>query len=162
MVELFIAGLLSLGPRFWVLRTGPVSRDTEDSPRRPRLNEPDGPFTRIGALTRSVARTPWAGFPPASPLTAFTKEGLSSSPCLPGRASDRTSGLAEKTSFQVHSDKPPSSTDERLSTHPALRVDIAAGGELCLLSKVVSLVYRVISPLSRHELRFTFFTTRRG
>ena len=48
--------------------------------------------------------------------------------------------------MQPLADEPPSSTDKRLSTHPALRASLAAGGKLCPLRELVRLLYRVRLP----------------
>ena len=118
MVELFTAAGFASGPRTWS-KSGSGCHQPGGSPRRHTLNE----------LCVCRARTPWADLQPCgcSPtlqhdgLTAFATRSVRIAPIPGAKPSDRTLRLVSgRQNQRVYFSEPPSSTDKRLSPHPAL------------------------------------------
>lgn len=85
IVELFAAALLASRGRRGRHSPVPCPRGQENSLRRQRLNEPDGPSTRFGCDKRSFGPNPRGGFQlprsHAVAVTHFEQHGLSD-PCV--------------------------------------------------------------------------------
>ena len=140
MVELFTAGI-SPGPRAWSM-LGTASHEARGSPRRQRLNEPDGPFTRVGDSTVALVRTPSGGFCRARARHhhfnhhGLRRESLHGDRFFPvalfpirgePAPSDRTSGLLRDWNATGLRRRASVEPDKRVSTHPALRVSTSDG-----------------------------------
>jgi len=146
MVELFTAAGFARGPRTWS-RSGSGCHQPGGSPRRRTLSGP-------AFAGRPEPRGRICGLAPAHRLCDMTAlilsyQGLSASPPFchcrrqrqPGSntLSDRTLRLdAGKQSQRVYFSEPPSSTDKRLSPHPALPAQHAMAGETIPLAWLVA------------------------
>lgn len=132
MVELFAAGCLARSPMNGLVHRFRLSRERK-LPTPARLSEPRGP-SPLGGISAFVAVTRFDPLRPgASCAEVFLRRPASRAGTLLDRtrrlASTATVSLLGKCAGEIYFREPPSSTDKRLSTHPALRAVREAVGD---------------------------------